>query len=190
MELRYPYSAKIDLASNALSLGGVIAYPTEAVWGLGCDPHNTKAIERLLSIKARSAAKGLILVASCIEQLAPYLEGIDTSARSKLQASWPGPVTWLVPDNGCAHPLVRGDFQTVALRVSAHPLVAALCSAFGGPIVSTSANISGEPTLSWPWQINRQLGRQLDFLLSGDLGLADSPSEIRDLLSGQVLRPA
>jgi len=180
----------VNIAASLMREGAVIAYPTEAVWGLGCDPHNRAAIARLLRIKGRSADKGLIQVAASIEQLQPALAGLDDQLITRLDSSWPGPVTWLVPDNGSAHPLVRGHFSTVALRVSAHPLVAALCDAFGGPIVSTSANFSGDPAPRWPWQVQRQLGRSLDFLLAGSVGANSKPSEIRDLISGGIIRAA
>jgi L-threonylcarbamoyladenylate synthase len=180
----------IKLAVETLRADGVIAYPTEAVWGLGCDPHSEKALLRLLSIKARKPNKGLILVASSIDQLAPYLDGLDTLAINTLRATWPGPSTWLVPHNGFAHDLVRGEHNSVALRVSAHPVVSSLCESFGGPLVSTSANISGSPPPLWSWQLRRHLGKYLDFIVSGKLGASKKPTEIRDLRSGEILRSA
>ncbi|MFT5691430.1 MAG: L-threonylcarbamoyladenylate synthase [Oceanicoccus sp.] len=180
----------IKLAVDTLRVGGVIAYPTEAVWGLGCDPHNETALLRLLSIKARSRSKGLILVASSINQFAPYLEDVDVFAMNKLRATWPGPTTWVVTHNGFAHDLVRGNHNTVALRVSAHPVVARLCASFGGPIVSTSANISGSPPPLWSWQLRRRMGKYLDYIVSGSLGASKKPTEIRDLRSDEVLRSA
>jgi len=182
------YQVAVNIAAGLLREGAVIAYPTEAVWGLGCDPHNPVAITKLLQIKGRSADKGLIQVAASIDQFQPALADLDGQLIARLNSSWPGPVTWLVPDNASAHPLVRGRFSTVALRVSAHPLVAALCDAFGGPIVSTSANFSGDPAPRWPWQVQRQLGPQLDFLLAGTVGVTRKPSEIRDLVSGTIIR--
>lgn len=181
---------KIQQAALLLRSGGLVAYPTEAVWGLGCDPKNSRAIKRILTLKSRSLDKGLILVAASVEQFEPYLEGLSDADISKFNDGRATPTTWLVPDNGFAHPLVRGNFTSVALRVSAHPIVSALCFAYGGPIVSTSANFSGEVPRRWSWQISRQMGQQLDYVVSGDLGLANKPSEIRDLLSDQVLRPA
>ena len=180
----------IKLAVDTLRAGGVIAYPTEAVWGLGCDPHNEEALLRLLSIKARSRSKGLILVASSIDQFAPYLEGLDVFALDTLRATWPGPTTWVVPHNGFSHDLVKGDHKSVALRVSAHPVVSQLCASFGGPIVSTSANISGSPPPLWSWQLRRRMGKYLDYIVSGNLGPSKKPTEIRDLQSGDILRSA
>jgi L-threonylcarbamoyladenylate synthase len=181
---------KIQQAALVLRSGGLVAYPTEAVWGLGCDPQNSRAIRRILTIKGRAIEKGLILVAASVEQFAPYLAGLSDADINKFSADRPVPTTWLVPDNGFAHPLVRGKHHSVALRVSAHPIVSALCAAYGGPIVSTSANFNGEMPRLWSWQIIRQMGRQLDYVLPGDLGSANKPSQIRDLLSDQILRPA
>lgn len=183
-------SHKIKVATQSLSAGGVIAYPSEAVWGLGCDPFNHDAVSRLLALKQRPVGKGLILVASSIEQFAPYLEGLDTALRARLESSWPGPTTWLVPDNHFAPWWIRGDFTSVALRVSAHPVIGQLCRSFAGPIVSTSANRTGKPPCKWPWQLRRQWGEQLDWIVHGNLGGASKPTEIRDLVSDKVVRRA
>ncbi|WP_445158484.1 L-threonylcarbamoyladenylate synthase [Halomonas sp. E14] len=178
----------LDAAVAALRAGGVIAYPTEGVWGLGCDPDNDEAVARLLRLKERDPAKGLILVAATIEQFAPWLEGLPPELHAPLVASWPGPNTWLVPDNGRTHALVRGAHDCVALRVSAHAGVAALCQAYGGPVVSTSANKASEPSAMSAAEVREIFGDELDAILAGELGGLDRPSTIRDLRTGQVLR--
>ncbi|TFH87004.1 tRNA threonylcarbamoyladenosine biosynthesis protein RimN [Billgrantia azerbaijanica] len=172
----------------ALRAGGVIAYPTEAVWGLGCDPDNDEAVAHLLRLKERDPAKGLILVAASIEQFAPWLADLPPALHAPLVASWPGPNTWLVPDNGRTHALVRGAHDCVALRVSDHPGVVALCEAFGGPIVSTSANRAGEPPAMSAAEIREIFGGEIDAVIEGELGGLERPSTIRDLLSGRVMR--
>ncbi|MFY0992914.1 L-threonylcarbamoyladenylate synthase [Halomonas sp. C05BenzN] len=177
-----------DAAVAALRAGGVIAYPTEAVWGLGCDPDNDEALARLLRLKQRDPAKGMILVGASIEQFAPWLEGLPLALHAPLAASWPGPNTWLVPDNGRSHALLRGAHDRVALRVSAHPLVAALCEAFGKPVVSTSANKASEPPAMSAEEVRRIFGDDLDAIVEGDLGGLERPSTIRDLVTGRVLR--
>ncbi|MDY7117743.1 L-threonylcarbamoyladenylate synthase [Halomonas sp. SSL-5] len=179
---------QIEHAAAALRRGGVIAYPTEAVWGLGCDPDSDDALARLLRLKRRDPAKGVILVAARIEQFAPWLAGLPTELYASLAAGWPGPNTWLVPDNGRSHALVHGEHDRVALRVSAHPLVAALCEAFGGPIVSTSANVASEPPAMSADQIRDIFGDELDAIVEGELGGLERPSTIRDLVTGRVLR--
>ncbi|MFP4263472.1 MAG: L-threonylcarbamoyladenylate synthase [Halomonas sp.] len=181
-------ASQIAHAAAALRRGGVIAYPTEAVWGLGCDPDDDSALTRLLRLKRRDPAKGVILVAGRIEQFAAWLEGLPLELHAPLAASWPGPNTWLVPDNGRSHGLVRGCHEKVALRVSAHPLVAALCDAFGGPVVSTSANIASEPPAMSADEVRTLFGDDLDAIVDGELGGLDRPSTIRDLVSGRVLR--
>jgi len=181
-------ASTLEQTVAALKEGGVIAYPTEAVWGLGCDPDNDQALARLLRLKARDPAKGVILVAASIEQFAPWLNGLPYALHAPLAASWPGPSTWLVPDNGRSHALVRGDHDRVALRVSAHPGVVSLCQAFGGPLVSTSANRAGDPPAMSAQAVRATFGDALDALLDGPLGGLERPSTIRDLVTGQVLR--
>ena len=128
-------------AATTLHRGGVIAYPTEAVWGLGCDPSNEAAVARLLALKQRPVDKGLILVAGTLEQFHGLLDwdALPTDRSEAVFASWPGPHTWIVPTSGRVPHWITGAHDGVAVRVSAHPQVVALCDAFGGPLVSTSA---------------------------------------------------
>lgn len=176
-------------AVHALAKGGVIAYPTEAVWGLGCDPFNQAAVEKLLALKQRPRHKGLILVAADLQQIAPLLVGLDSAQRDQLQATWPGPVTWLMPDPHHWVPQwVKGDFSTIAVRVSAHPVVRDLCRTWGGPLVSTSANRAGKPALRSEWALRRHPLLNVDYLVPGATQNRQKPSEIRDLQSGRILR--
>lgn len=182
-------SWQVTQAANSLLNGEVLAYPTEAVWGLGCDPENKAATLRLLQIKERPVAKGLILVAGSIDQLQDLLEPLTTAQRKQLLATWPGPNTWLVPDyNDLIPSWIKGDHGSVAVRVSAHPLVVTLCLRFGGPLVSTSANKAGQHPAKTALQVVKRLGREIDGILHGKLGDGKKPSKIIDLLSGQVLR--
>ena len=181
-------SNQIKEAVQILQQGGVIAYPTEAVFGLGCDPDNHQAVKKLLAIKQRSRDKGLILIAADFQQLRPYLGEIDKSLKAKILATWPGPVTWLWPAKPTVSSLLRGKHDTIAVRVTAHPLAAALCREFAGPLVSTSANLSGKPPTRSADEVRNQLGEQLDYVLEGKVGGRTKPSEIRDALSGEVLR--
>lgn len=180
---------QIQLATRWLRGAGVIAYPTEAVWGLGCDPWSEPAVRRVLAIKQRPVEKGLILVASGLRQLAPLFDPLTAQQKLLLEDSWPGPVTWLLPDPENLIPdWIKGDFDTVAIRVSAHPTVVALCNAFGGMIVSTSANLAGKPEIRSRLRLEAQLGDKIDFVVPGQLGGAAQPSAIRDLRSGRVHR--
>lgn len=183
-------SSATDLtpAINALRGGGVIACPTEAVWGLSCDPENDEALAHLMRMKQRDPAKGVILVAASIEQFQPWLSQLPLAMHAPLVASWPGPNTWLVPDYGRSHGLVRGAHERVALRVTDHPVMKALCEAFGGPLVSTSANRAGEPPAMSADEITAIFGDDVAFVVEGALGGNAKPSVIRDLASGSVVR--
>ena len=180
---------QVSLAARALRNGGIVAYPTEAVWGLGCDPENGHALCALLAAKHRDAGKGLILVAGNVQQFSAILAPLHDSERQILLDSWPGPVTWLVPHHGKVHPLVHGGHLTVALRVSSHPIVQALCHAFGGPIVSSSANPQSLPPALDASTVRRYFAGRVDYLLFGPLGGLQRPTEIRDLVTGRVVRP-
>ncbi|MDZ7749073.1 MAG: Sua5/YciO/YrdC/YwlC family protein [Halofilum sp. (in: g-proteobacteria)] len=139
-------AGELDAACRALTDGGLVAYPTEAVYGLGCDPANPAAVARLLALKGRPEGKGLILIAERLAALEPWLAPIDELTRARIGPTWPGPVTWLLPAAEGVARAVRGDHDTLAVRVTAHPVAAALCAAWGGPLVSTSANrAGGEP---------------------------------------------
>ena len=179
---------QIREAARVLHTGGLVAYPTEAVYGLGCDPMNYDAVEKLLLLKHRPWQKGLILIAASIEQLQPYILPIDPQYQSRLDDSWPGPNTWLVPvSDGCPR-WIHGSHTTVAVRITDHPLVRALCSTFGGAIVSTSANRAGKKPAKSALKVMRYLGSEVDHTLHGELGGATRPTVIRDLVSGELLR--
>ena len=180
---------RVQQAAQVVRQGGVIAYPTEAVWGLGCDPWNMEAVYRLLALKARPVGKGLILVAADIAQFDFLLADLPRSWRAQLQLSWPGPNTWLVPHQGRLPEWITGRHDSVALRVSDHPLVRALC-ALTGPLVSTSANPAGRPAARSRLRVEQYFPGQLDAVLGGALGGRKNPSLIRDLRSGQVIRPS
>lgn len=170
--------------------GGVIAYPTEAVYGLGCDPDNDDAINQLLQIKQRPWQKGLILVAGDYQQLLPYIDESQLTAEQLAfaQSKWPGPFTFIMPIKPGLSKLLSGTFDSIAVRVTAHEGVKALCNAINKPIVSTSANLSGqEPALS-PFTIKQQFTGMIAGLVVGELGKQTSPSTIIDAKSGNILR--
>lgn len=173
---------------SVLAEQGVVAYPTEGVWGLGCLPESEKAVHKLLKLKQRPVNKGLVLVAACIQQFSAYLEALDESSMSVLRQHWPGPVTFLVPHNGTAPPWIVGAHKTVALRVSAHPLVREICLAVNSPLVSTSANPANHPPARDVLQVRRYFGSELDAICPGNLGNAEGPSEIRDLHTSEIVR--
>ena len=183
-----PTTEQLDAAVNALRNDGVLACPTEAVWGLSCDPGSEAAVSRLLALKNRPVEKGLILVAASEQQLDFLLADLSPEQRATLSASWPGPNTWLVPHRGRVQPWVHGQFASVAVRVSAHPVVRALCEAWGGPLVSTSANPAGADPAMVADEVIEYFGDSLDGIVCGELGGASGPSQIRDLATGEVIR--
>jgi L-threonylcarbamoyladenylate synthase len=168
----------------------VLAYPTEAVWGLGCDPFDPNAVRRLLRIKQREESKGLILVAADLAQIASFidLDAVPSERLRFVRASWPGPHTWVLPCPPKVPGWLRGKHGTIALRISAHKRVVALCNGFGGPIVSTSANLQGRPAPRSIEDLDPALLEQIDGVLEGITGGLEAPTPIRDALSGTVLR--
>jgi L-threonylcarbamoyladenylate synthase len=181
---------RLRAAARVVKAGGLIAYPTEAVYGLGCDPRNEAAVRRLLALKRRPMHKGLILIAASFEQLEPFLQPLTEAERTRLTATWPGPHTWLIPTRPGTPRWLRGRHETLAVRVTAHPLAAALCRACRHPLVSTSANRSGRPPARTALAVRRRLGTAIDYLLPGPTGGAAQPTAIRDLRTGKWARGA
>ena len=181
----------IARAARCVRAGGLIAYPTEAVYGLGCLPSAGAAIERLLALKRRSWRRGLLLIAAELAQLVPFVVlPIDPARRRELLASWPGPVTWVLPARVGVPRWITGDRPTVGVRVTAHPVAAALCTSAGSALVSTSANVSRRPPLRNVLHVRRELGKGVDYVLAGPLGGLDKPTVIKDGRTGRVLRAA
>jgi len=185
-----PRLLAIAEAANVLNNAGVIAYPTEAVWGLGCDPFDAAAVARLLAIKQRPADKGLILIAGTLDQIDGLLDwqALSPPRREAVLATWPGPNTWIVPTTTRVPRWITGAHDGVAVRISAHPTVIALCAAFDGPLVSTSANLAGEPPVHERDALDPRLLVQLDGVTGGETGGLASPTPIRDARSGARLR--
>ncbi len=175
-------------AVAALRKGGVIAYPTEAVFGLGCAPFNESAVNRLLQLKQRDISKGLISIGADWTQLQPLTQAIDDSLLAKAKASWPGPNTWLFPASDIAPAWITGQYDSIALRIPDHPIARELCQAFGGPIVSTSANPSGQPPAHNAATVQAYFGDKLDHIQPGQTGGSQRPSCIRNILTNQVIR--
>ncbi|AHF75571.1 tRNA(ANN) t(6)A37 threonylcarbamoyladenosine modification protein [Sodalis praecaptivus] len=174
---------------TALRQQQVIAYPTEAVFGLGCDPDSESAVQALLKLKQRPWQKGLILVAAHYAQLTDYIDdsALDNAARERMFACWPGPVTWVVPARPTTPRWLTGQYASLAVRVSAFEPVRRLCLAFGKPLVSTSANLTGLPPARTAGEVREQLGAAFPVLDQAVEGRRN-PSEIRDALSGELIR--
>ena len=174
-------------AARILCGGGVIAYPTESVFGLGCDPACDAAIERILAIKGRPAASGFILIAASAAQLRGWIAPSAAQQR-RLGSRTAQPVTWVVSAGPRATRSLTGGRSTIAIRLTTHPIAAALCRAAAMPLVSTSANVHGRPPARTALAVRRRLGPWLDLVVPGATGACPRPTEIRNAQTGAVLR--
>lgn len=180
--------SELNNAVNTLRVGGVIAYPTEYCFGLGCDPRNEHAVEKLLKIKRRDKAQGVILIAADLSQIEAYADLSSLAKRKEILASWPGANTWLLPAHKTVSSWIRGEHTTIAMRIPDHALCRELCRRFGHPIVSTSANRHGQPAHTSAPNLIADLGNEVDLVVEAPLGGATSPSTIRDAITGEILR--
>ncbi|MFW0072974.1 MAG: L-threonylcarbamoyladenylate synthase [Coxiella-like endosymbiont] len=178
----------INDAVTELRQGGIIAYPTESVYGLGCDPFNHNAVTQLLILKKRPLEKGFILIASAWKQVATLTQPIDPKSLARIFQSWPGPVTWVFPASSEAPSWIRGKHPTIAIRLTDHLIAKLLCYRFGGPIVSTSANRKWEQPIRNVRILRMIFGNQINRILEGPIGPSCRPTEIRDAITGEVLR--
>jgi len=176
-----------DIAAEVLRGGGVIAYPTEGVFGLGCLPNELTAVQRILDIKQRDPSKGLILIAAHPSQLDDWINLPDNACLPDPDPD--SPVTWIVSAADRVDPAVRGDNAGIAVRITSNPVAQAVCLCAQSPIVSTSANLSGQAVAEDQSSLRRQFGALVDYVVPGDCGPSSGPSEIRVLATGDVLRP-
>lgn len=176
----------IGRAVAALRSGGVVLHATEGVWGLACDPFDPDAVVSVLMLKGRSISKGLIVVGASADDFGAELECLDSATRRAVESSWPGPVTWTLPTERFPW-WITGGRGTVAVRVSGHPQVRALCARFGGPLVSTSANPTGRAPARSRLKARAYFHGRVDYLLPGEVLEPGKPSAIRTL-TGAVLR--
>lgn len=183
-------TAPATTAVEALQQGGVIAYPTEHCFGLGCDPDNEAAVNKILAIKQRDVSKGLILIAADYSQLLPYIadDQIPQDKRFAVLSKWPGPYTLLLPAKSTTPEYLTGRFETLAVRVTDHPVARQLCRDFGKPLVSTSCNLAGEPAYIEPEDVTNAFAESLDFIVKQPCGGRDKPSTIINPLTGETYR--
>jgi len=177
-------------AVATLRSGAVVAYPTEAVYGLGCDPHDHAAFERVFALKRRPPTQGVLLIAADFAQVEKYIDSarVSVEALARVRASWPGPNTWVFPRAATVPHWIAGSHAGIALRVTAHPLAAALCRAFGRALVSTSANRHGEPPARTADEVRAAFGGEVAYILDGAVGGLERPTPIRDAISGEPIR--
>lgn len=181
-----------DLKSTIL-FGGIIAYPTEAVFGLGCLANNDQSINRLITLKGRSPDKGLILIASCLEQLVPYILPLNQKQKITILSGQSHPVTWLVPARSQTSCLLTGAHSSLAIRIIKHPPIQKLCQLLNLPLVSTSANYSAQAAGLTTSQVEKLFSGKIDGILDDktsdvNTGKLTKPSTIVDLMSGDIIR--
>lgn len=168
----------------------VFAYPTEAVYGLGANPFDEAAVQRILTVKKRPDHQHFILIASNWSQIQPLIS-IDTLPSEQLsliKASWPGPVTWVFPASSTAPSWLVNENNTIAVRVSAHPLVQTLCQIAEHPLISTSANLSGDPPCKTYEETKEIFDHDVDLIIPGETSGLSKPTPIRDAKTGVFLR--
>ena len=178
---------RLQQAAALINTGGVIAYPTEAVYGLGCNPDSSDAVASILALKQRPVSAGLIIISDTVERLAPWIDPTPDELAN-LMATHSHPVTWVVSARAEAPEWLTGGRARIAVRITMHPSAAALCAIADTPLVSTSANRRGRRPARTALQARRWFGTDIDLVLPGATGAAERPSEIRDALSGAVLR--
>lgn len=176
------------LAAKHIACGQLIGYPTEAVYGIGCDPQNETALKAVLAMKSRDANKGFILIASHQDQLIPYIDTLNAEQQQQVDRAWPGPVTFVCKAKPGLPALLTGARDTIAVRVSSHPVVAELCNACGHALLSTSANVSGQPAMTQAAEVLAEFGHELSGVVEGPLGELRSATPIFSLITGEQLR--
>ena len=179
---------EVQAAAALLRTGGVLAYPTEGVYGLGCDPDDHEAFEKIFAMKRRPSEQGVLLIAADFEQVRGWIGAAPESAFVRANAVWPGAHTFIFPRSPRVPEWVAGGHAGIALRVTAHAPSAALCRAFGGPIVSTSANRHGEPPARSVADVRAIFGDEPDGVLDAPLGGLDKPTPITDAVTGAIIR--
>ncbi len=164
-----------------------MAHAAEGVWGLACDPFDCQAVGRTLALKGRRPDKGFILIGADADCFAPELELLTVAERRMVEASWPGPVSWILPNRRFPAWITGGQSATIAVRVPGHPQARTLCALFGGPLVSTSANPSGHPPTTDALRVRRWFQSRIDYLVPGQTQGRRGPSQLRTL-AGELLR--
>jgi L-threonylcarbamoyladenylate synthase len=180
-------TARLRRIRRHLRGGGVIAYATESCFGFGCDPRNERAMQKILRLKRRPKAKGLIVIGASLESFAPLLQPLSARERERIHARWPGPHTWLIPAAQCAKRALRGKHAALAVRVPEHDGARELCRRLGHAIVSTSANRAGQRPTKTTRDCLRQFGSRVD-VIPGRIGRRKQPSTIQDLATGKIFR--
>jgi L-threonylcarbamoyladenylate synthase len=180
-------AARLRRIRHHLRCGGVIAYATESCFGFGCDPNNERALQKILHLKRRPKAKGLIVIGHRIEFFASFLQPLSEHDRQRIHLTWPGPHTWLVPAKDRVKRALRGTHAALAVRVPAHRDARNLCRRLATAIVSTSANRAGQQPIKSTRDCLRRFGTRVE-VIPGRIGQRKMPSTIQELITGQIFR--
>ena len=175
-------------AAGVIRSGGVVAYPTESCYGIGCDPLNTRAVKRIIRIKGRAISKGVILIADHQSRFNRYVSKPNEDMQARINATWPGPYTWLIPARPGVPQLLRGSHDSVAVRVTAHRVCRELCRTSAMALISTSANRSNRPSIKTLARVMSEFEGEIEGVVIGRIGHAIKPSTITDATTGEVLR--
>ncbi|BDX04502.1 Sua5/YciO/YrdC/YwlC family protein [Planctobacterium marinum] len=179
----------VDPISDAFNAGKIFVYPTEGVIGIGCDPDNEEAVKQVCSLKQRPLHKGVILIADNYSQLVKYVDdsAIPMDKRTEIFSSWPGANTWLLPKSKNAPSWITGEHNSIAVRVTAHKGVKALCQKLNSALVSTSANLAGQEACRTVDEARQVFGDSVVYI-DGETDGNANPSTIRDAITGQIIR--
>ena len=173
---------------KAANLGAIFAYPTEAVFGLGCNINNKNSIIKILTIKKRDSSKGLIVISDSIDKIRDLIDSKYHKILDKSNMNTEIPTTWLCPASDKALDLITGSTGKIALRITKHPVAYEICRTLNYPIVSTSANLAGKTPLTNAKEVVSSFGEDIDYVIEGEVDITKSPSRIVDLVSKKVLR--
>ncbi len=179
-------TTNIQKAANLILNGGVIAYPTESVYGLGCDPLCELAVQRILQLKNRSIDKGLIIIASRLSQLEAYID-ITEEQKHKILITEQA-TTWLVKKSSQTPGWIHGKNSKVAIRISQHPIVSSLCEIIQQPVISTSANPAGNEPAITHQQCKDYFAEKIDNYLENSIMMTGQPTAIIDIDTGNIIR--
>ena len=175
-------------AVMTLRAGGIIAYPTESVYGIGCDPWDCAGVVRVFAVKRRPARKHCILIAADPRQLDPLVDVHAPRFSRFASRYWPGPVTLVAPARDRAPTWLVDADGTLATRVTSHPVARGLCACFRGPLISTSANRTGRPPVRDSLRARVAFGTEIDWYVAGQVGGLDTPTRIIDIRDGRMIR--
>ncbi len=183
--------ADIDQAAQILRAGGLVAFPTETVYGLGADAENREAVERIFAVKGRPITHPLIVHLGSASDLPMWAAEVPLAAKVLAERFWPGPLTLVLRRSHRVPLTVTGGLETVALRVPAHPMALALLHAFGGALAAPSANRFGSVSPTVAAHVREDLGSNVDLILDGGLCSVGIESTIVDATNAElrILRP-